>query len=476
MDEVIQAADVPAGMSHAQAVTRTIADAALRAVNAREKTTDQVLAEMAAASRNAAERGTPPGTRAAIQRMKNKWCCFVDECGAQLGFVAPTIEFVLQFASFVFNNREVWSAAGRKGCGKATSLSAAYHLPKYALVELKYGGWVGLDAVALEAKSAPYKAAVLREYNRMVVGNGDVSSTGRIFEKKRWCGVLSNLAQDRVMEDTVNLTHTVMALTVIGFVEATCARAGAFATDRFDRRGLNPYWKDKVVLKLTDFKIAREGMEVTYDGVIEYDSKCAQVDFNRIKRHYYEKYNYGQSMTPDDAEVVRRSVSWMIVYLFRRGVFEAQWAGMGADARAAANTARASLAGYAGGMPLGALASAETAVRQIVHEGATAYTLEVQDEPLFVEFNSNAGVFLPKEMHSEAVGRLYGEVSVVLGLDPSHSGSYSGRRKHAVAVRKQCEARGVPIGLAKKSMAHKTTHGTMTKVYDDTSRLRIWAC
>ena len=47
-------------------------------------------------------------------------------------------------------------------------------------------------------------------------------------------------------------------------------------------------------------------------------------------------------------------------------------------------------------MPLGALASAETAVRQIVHEGATAYALEVQDEPLFVEFNSNAGVFLPK--------------------------------------------------------------------------------
>ena len=64
-------------------------------------------------------------------------------------------------------------------------------------------------------------------------------------------------------------------------------------------------------------------------------------------------------------------------------------------------------------------------------------------------------------------GRLYGEVSVVLGLGPSHSGSYSGRRKHAVAVRKQCEARGMPIELAKKSMTHKTTHGTMTtKVYD----------
>ena len=96
--------------------------------------------------------------------------------------------------------------------------------------------------------------------------------------------------------------------------------------------------------------------------MVEYDSKRAQVDFNRIKKHYYEKYNYGQSMAPGDAEVVRRSVSWMIVCLFRRGVFEAQWEGMGADARAAAKTARASLAGYAGGMPLGALASAETAV------------------------------------------------------------------------------------------------------------------
>ena len=48
--------------------------AALRAaVNARKKTTDGVRAEeMAAASWNAAERGTPPGARAAIQRMKDK--------------------------------------------------------------------------------------------------------------------------------------------------------------------------------------------------------------------------------------------------------------------------------------------------------------------------------------------------------------------------------------------------------------------
>jgi len=132
--------------------------------------------------------------------------------------------------------RERWSAAERKGLGRSTFLSAAYHLPKYIFVELAYDGWVGLDAVALEAKGFPFKRAMLDEAKRLVVGNGDLSCTGQVFEKRRWCAVLGSLAHDRMMEDVVNLTCVTSGLAVMSFVNATCARSGAFAKGRFDRR------------------------------------------------------------------------------------------------------------------------------------------------------------------------------------------------------------------------------------------------
>jgi hypothetical protein len=160
-------------------------DAALSAADAPDKTPEQILAEMAAASRNAAENGTVPGTRAAIDRMKRKWCRFVVEFGARLGYVSgasPTIQFVLQFVSYMHNNRDRWSSFGRKGMGNSAFLSAAYHLPKYVFPELEYAGWDGLDSVALKMKGVPHKAAVLDERKRLVVGNGDVGSTGQVYQ------------------------------------------------------------------------------------------------------------------------------------------------------------------------------------------------------------------------------------------------------------------------------------------------------
>ena len=46
------------------------------------------------------------------------------------------------------------------------------------------------------------------------------------------------------------------------------------------------------------------------------------VHLNRVKRHYYEKYEYEMGFQPDAAAVARRSVTSMMLYLLRRGVFE----------------------------------------------------------------------------------------------------------------------------------------------------------
>ena len=97
-------------------------EAVLRLFDAPGKSVDEILAEAAEASRNAAAHGTPPGSRAKIDQMKRKWCRFVEMMrNAGRCFEAsegPSVAFVLEFAAFLFNNRDIWSAAGRKGLGK----------------------------------------------------------------------------------------------------------------------------------------------------------------------------------------------------------------------------------------------------------------------------------------------------------------------------------------------------------------------
>ena len=115
--------------------------AAMSAADAPDKTTEHILEEMATATQNAAEHGTVPGTRAAIDRMKRKWCRFVTQFGVRLGHVSgasPSLQFVRSFAAYMHNNRDRWSAVERKGLGYSAFISAAYHLPRYVFPELGY--------------------------------------------------------------------------------------------------------------------------------------------------------------------------------------------------------------------------------------------------------------------------------------------------------------------------------------------------
>ena len=70
------------------------------------------------------------------------------------------------------------------------------------------------------------------------------------------------------------------------------------------------------------------------------ESLAADVDIQRIKFHYYEKYSYGMAMTADTLEEARRASTWMLLYMWRRGLFEVQYAGMTTEVRAAAMAVR----------------------------------------------------------------------------------------------------------------------------------------
>ena len=53
-----------------------------------------------------------------------------------------------------------------------------------------------------------------------------------------------------------------------------------------------------------------------------------EVHINRIKKHYYEKYRYDNSITPDTIEVARRASTWQLEYQWLRGLFEVQYDGL----------------------------------------------------------------------------------------------------------------------------------------------------
>ena len=76
-----------------------------------------------------------------------------------------------------------------------------------------------------------------------------------------------------------------------------------------------------------------------------------------MKQYYYEFYNYDMSVTPDALEVPRRASTWLALYMWRRGLFQVQYAGMSTAERAEALATRDM--GYAGGMPQGAKLTSE---------------------------------------------------------------------------------------------------------------------
>ena len=60
----------------------------------------------------------------------------------------------------------------------------------------------------------------------------------------------------------------------------------------------------------------------------------AEVEFGRLKKHYFdEDYNYQSSMTPDATDVARRASTMMLLYQWQRGLFEVQYEGMSLEER-----------------------------------------------------------------------------------------------------------------------------------------------
>ena len=200
-----------------------------------------------------------------------------------------------------------------------------------------------------------------------------------------------------------------------------------------------------------------------------------EVKLRRVKRHYHERsYGYEMSVTPDALEVARRAATWLLVYMWRRALFMVQYDGMSAAAQQAAWAAREQ--GFSGGMPPGAVISAEEAIARL-KAGERAYVRvefgpgdvrSAGDEPMFVNLSPDM-LFTTTELDAERAGEVYSELGEELGVRPHSSGVNSGRRNAAVALSQGLDKEGMGQMMVKKLMQHRTSQGTTTfeAQYDD---------
>lgn len=238
-------------------------------------------------------------------------------------------------------------------------------------------------------------------------------------------------------------------------------------------------------------------------------------------------YHYENSMTPDTLEEARRASTWMLIMMWRRGLFEVQYAGMTEEAIVAALRARKD--GYQGGMPVGAVLSSgeawarwwagerayviprgvEIDVASRLGEVASAgrgevasgsgperaraaaaaaeaaraagavppiaavrrrgFELDVRCEPLFVEIDSSTSGFSAHELHMETVGKIISSTGDDLGVMPHASGLNSMRRNGIVAISRGCDERGRDQTNTKKAVNHRGKGGNCVVdiFYDD---------
>jgi hypothetical protein len=148
------------------------------------------------------------------------------------------------------------------------------------------------------------------------------------------------------------------------------------------------------------------------------------------------------AQTADTLEVARRAATWLMLYMWRRGLFEVQYAGMSTEARAAAMATRRD--GVEGGMPEGAQLSNDEAFERWL-AGERSYAPELKTEPLFVRLDA-AGRFTTVELQTEEVGAVFSDIGEEMGLEPLASALNSGRRNGVVGTSKALDERACTRG------------------------------
>lgn len=215
------------------------------------------------------------GVPASIRKKFEK---FIENHGARLGYIATegaSVEFVEHFVDFCASaaGRQSFSCVGRLGmCDKYFELHLKCSLAAKVFPAMSMAGWTGLSDVELAAKAVPYREAIGKRWGRIKASRTDAAALGSSLAKPKWEDGMYFLAQDHWMmlaSEHGRFNEACMALAVMGFVRATCSRAGSMGRDWFDRRGLTSLWVGRNVLNVGDYTWDKDHFVLTLPSVSE---------------------------------------------------------------------------------------------------------------------------------------------------------------------------------------------------------------
>jgi len=181
--------------------------------------------------------------------MRRNFERFLDKHGAAYGYDAeegPTLQLARQFMEYCFSGAARWqtySAVGRRGFYDGYfEVHLPYTLAQKVFPAMALPGWGGLEATELRAKAEPFKVALKAHWEALKTSRVE-EDCGRSLKKEKWDDLSYFLAQDRCFAELESRPNrAVFRLAVMGFVRATCSRAGSMGKDWYDRKGLMLMW------------------------------------------------------------------------------------------------------------------------------------------------------------------------------------------------------------------------------------------
>ena len=269
------------------------------------------------------------------------WNAYIEEHPLAAKSNFPPLEHVVQFAAWTTRTRKRACLAQRDASGPERK-GLARHTTRLVLNNLNAHVWdrrypVFARLPGMERKS--YWVDVMEQFLGMhklslqpILGVASeeraaqvAAQTAPVTQRKNFYRTEVHQLQDWCLEQQ-NVNSAMLLDAGMAIVQTTAARPGMFAKDRWDKKCAR--WSKQNPLRVRDVKYSVETLCVEReDGQLEGTSHM-QINWRRVKLHYWQVYFFRASVTANDQSAMRRATVRLTTLLIRTGRFRACRAGL----------------------------------------------------------------------------------------------------------------------------------------------------
>ena len=257
--------------------------------------------------------------------------------------------------------------------------------------------------------------------------------TSPVTERKHFYRTEVHQVQDVLLAEEEDINGAIALGAALAIMQTTAARCGMLTKDNYDAQSV--MWADKNPLRVRDVTYALLELSIGAEGGDVEATSHMQINWQRVKRAYFEVYLFRSAVTANSKQAVRRATVFITVLLIatgrfrvcRKGLSEAQVAQLKENVHA-----------------YGGLRLKDTAFHSweelygAAREDAFRCNADELDDPLIPRVVG--GKFdLKASMLQREVYEMLCSVTLKLGYEPNASGVYS-YRKYAISM--ACRALG----------------------------------